>query len=243
MHKMKKTDENMTSMIRQVPLFRGLTDELVKNLENNIRTYEVEKGELICHEETVADGIFCFLKGIAKQFKSAASGQQYIVHLAHKGDIVGLKTVFFEDNYDSSCEMISEGQVIYIPKEEVRQILSKHPGTAYNVMSYLAHQLKVADAYRMELAVGSVRERLAHLILLLARYYGSSHGPVAEMTIELTREEMAEMIGTVPETLVRILRDFKDENLLEANGRNIKILDFQSLQDLSVVDPSVDEDY
>lgn len=220
---------------QQIPAFAGATDAVNADLTAHARTLRLKKGNIFVHEGAPLTGIFCVLSGLAKLFKSIDSGQEYITDLAQPGDIIGIATIFFGGAYDTHCEMIRDGTVLFIPQDDLLRVLKSQPKIAYTTMIYLASQLQQADEERFDLAVGSVRERAARLMLVLAQRLGHSDGQVIDVRVQLTRADLAEMIGTAPETLVRVLREFKRDRLIETRGHNIRILNVAKLANISLL--------
>ena len=129
--------------------------------------------------------------------------------------------------------MLSDGQVCSIDKKEVLARVEAEPKLSYHIAQYLARQLKEADEERLELAQGAVRERLARLLALLSRTYGTKYAEGIRINLPLKREEMADMIGSAAETTMRVIKDFKEEKLLAVNGRIITVLDEERLTSIA----------
>lgn len=210
-------------------IFCDLAPELVGELNQIKKSHFYKKKQILCYEGNPATGIYCIESGRVKVFKTSPDGKQYINFLATTGDVLGMEGILLHDDYVATAEMLTDGIACYIEKQELMNILQRDFKTAYHLLEYLARRLKQADEERLELAQGAVRERFARLLAYLARHYGNETPQGIEVELPLSREEMAEMIGSAAETAMRLLKEFREEELLMVKGRQLTVLNADRL--------------
>jgi CRP/FNR family transcriptional regulator len=210
-------------------IFRGLGAPALDRLERTSSVRQCRKGQVLHFEGSPASGVDCIRAGRAKVYRSAPHARDHILLIAEPGDVLGIESVFAGGNHASSAEMIEDGTVCYIPREALLGALEAYPPALRAVTELLAKQLLQSEAERVELAGGSVRERLAVALLGLVRRYGTPHGTGLRIDLALSREELAEMVGTAPETAIRQLGDLRREGILTTRGRSIVVEDLGRL--------------
>lgn len=219
----------MNKKLKDLEIFSEAARSTLELADKHKRVYQFKRGHLIYYENTPSSGLFCVVEGLAKQCKSSEDGKQYITRLARAGESLGLETIFQEVFFDTSAEMISPGEVWFFPKSILRQCLQTDQQLCMTMLKLLADQVVQGNEERLELAHGCIRERMATLLDSLAKRHGVYVNGHSTIDLNLTREEIAEMTGTVTETAVRLLSDFKEEKIVATEGRKIIILDPQKL--------------
>jgi CRP/FNR family transcriptional regulator len=154
-------------------------------------------------------------------------GKEQIVRLAKSGDIVGYKALLSGDRYSATATALEDCNVCFIPREIFLVILQKDAALSFEMMKVLSDELKKAEEKITHLAQKPVRERVAETILFLKETYGlyaDNH-----VNVSLTREEIANLVGTATETAIRLLSEFNKDHIIELSGKKIKILDQNKL--------------
>jgi CRP-like cAMP-binding protein len=210
--------------------FFGLADKgLINFFDKKQRSHFYQKKQVLVYEGSPAIGIYCVHSGRVKVYKIGHEGKQHILRIANPGSILGLEAILASDHYTSNLEMIEDGVVCFIDKETLFDSLKQNPPLAFKIMGILSKDLLSSEEERAELAQASVRERMARLLTILTNSHGIRVNNGICIDLHLTREEMAEMIGTAAETAMRLLKEFKDEKMVEVEGKNIIILDKKRL--------------
>lgn len=205
---------------------------------SNAKTNRVyQKKQSLYYEGAPAQGIYCLHSGEAKVFKTSSQGKQHILRIAHAGQILGLEDVFCRQDYSTSAEMIGEGAVCFIDRSAVMEIIRINPETAAAVIRELSEEVVASEEERVELAQSTVRERMARLLAVLAESHGAPSRGGVQIQLPLSREEMAEMIGTASETAMRLLKEFRDDHLVQVRGREITILNRARLMQVAHITP------
>lgn len=211
-------------------VFCHLRDDLVEVLNQSKKTFFYKKKQVVYHEGTEAIGAYCVFSGRVKVYKSGTEGRQHILEIAGPHDMIGLDAAFYGRHYPSTAEVIEPGVLCFISKSTIHHLIEKDPTLTEDIIMSLAKELRASNEERVELAQGRVRERLARLLLQLSHHYGTVDKTGTRITLKLSREEIAEMIGSAPETTVRFLKEFREGNLLAIHGKEIIILDKNGLE-------------
>lgn len=183
------------------------------------------KKQSLFYEGALAAGVYVVRSGQVKVFKTGPEGKELILRIAKAGDLLGAESVLSGQTCTSTAEMLEDGEVAFTDKNSFLDKLRREPQMASDLMRSLASDLVASQEVCVELAQSSVRERMAKLLATLAQEHGSQVKKGIRIQLSLSREEMADMIGTASETAMRLLKDFRDENLLEVHGREILVLD------------------
>jgi len=214
-------------------IFRNLTAEETDklNFEKDFRIYK--RGDILYREGNRISGFFCVNSGIIKVFKTGFDGKEQIIRFARKGDIIAYRSVLSNELACTSAKVIEDCQVCFIPSEILISFIKTNSTFALDLIRLACHELGEANSFITDIAQKTVRERLAEILLLLVNDFGLDNDKY--LKISLTREELANIVGTATESVIRLLSEFKTDKLVELNGRKIKILDTKGLEKISNV--------
>ncbi|MCB0832742.1 MAG: Crp/Fnr family transcriptional regulator [Bacteroidetes bacterium] len=187
-----------------------------------------KKGQNVFFEGNRPAGLYCLNKGKVKVFKLGYEGKEQIIRLAKEGDILGYRALISGESYTASATALEDCQICFIPKSIFFSIMGANSELSMRMMHLLAHDLKSAENHVAEMAQKSVRERLAETLLMLKENYSEEENN-GVIGVSLSREDLANLVGTATETIIRLLSDFKDERLIDLSGRKIKILNQNAL--------------
>ena len=192
-----------------------------------------KRKQIVFYEGNMPYGLHCIYSGKVKVYKTGSEGREQIVRIAGPGDILGYRALFANEPYSATAEALEDAMICFIDKNAFFPILAKNPGTALNIIKKLSVELREAEDKVKDFAQKSARERMAELLLMLQTTYGkkTSKGPVIDLL--LSREEMADMIGTTQETAIRLLSEFKSDKMIDMDGRKITILDAPALSEVA----------
>jgi len=208
-------------------LTRDETDRL--NFEKDFRHYK--RGDILYNEGNRISGFYCINSGIIKVFKTGVDGKEQIIRFARKGEIIAYRSVLSNEPACTSAKVIEDCQVCFIPSELLIQFVKTNPAFAFEVVKLTCHELAEANSYITDIAQKTVRERVAEVLLNLVKDFGLDDQKY--LRISLTREELANIVGTATESVIRLLSEFKSDKLIELNGRRIKIIDLRGLEKVS----------
>lgn len=191
------------------------------NEQKVCNTYK--KGQMIFHEGSHPFGVYCINNGKVKLSHMGDDGKEQIVRLLKAGDVLGYRALLSGDRYGSSAVALEDTQVCFIPRELFVNALKNDTGLAFEIMKLLSDELHKAEIKLTHLAQKPVRERLAETLLFIKETYGFEEDGVT-LNVRLSREEIANLVGTATESTIRLLSDFKKDGIVELDGRKIKIL-------------------
>jgi len=204
-----------------------LAEEILERLDGFHPGTHLEPRQVLFYEGEDCREVYCLRSGKAKLYKTGLEGKQYILRIASAGEVVGLDDALAEGPASATAEMIDSGVVHRLDGHATVELLRRESGLALRVSQSQARKLRISDDERLELAQAAVRERTARLLAHLAADHGvpmdDGHG--VRIDLQLSREEMAGMIGTAQETVIRQLSEFKHDRLIRLDGRHITVLD------------------
>jgi len=201
------------------------------NFEKEFRQFK--RGEILYSEGSRISGFYCIHKGIIKVFMTGLDGKEQIIRFARPGDIIAYRSVLSNELACTSAKVIEDCQVCFIPSEILISLVKSNSTYSLEILKLACHELRESNSFITDIAQKSVRERLAEILLLLVNDFGLDNQNVLQ--ISLTREELANIVGTATESVIRLLSEFKTDNLVELNGRKIKILNIKGLEKISNV--------
>jgi CRP/FNR family transcriptional regulator, polysaccharide utilization system transcription regulator len=214
-------------------LFKHLTPEEIEtlNFEKDFRKYS--RGDILYQEGNRISGFFCINSGIIKVFKTGFDGKEQIIRFAKEGDIIAYRSVLSNEVACTSAKVIEDCQVCFIPSEILISFIKTNSNYALELLKLACHELGEANSFITDIAQKTVRERLAEVLLFLVHDFGLDNQQF--LMISLTREELANIVGTATESVIRLLSEFKADKLVELNGRKIRILNIRGLEKISNV--------
>jgi CRP-like cAMP-binding protein len=214
-------------------IFRHLSREEVDllNFEKEFRQFR--RGDVLYNEGSRISGFYCIHSGIIKVFKTGLDGKEQIIRFAKPGDIIAYRSVLSNEVACTSAKVIEDAQVCFIPAEILISFVKSNSTYAHELLKLACHELGEANSFITDIAQKTVRERLAEILLLLVNDFGLDDQNYLQ--ISLTREELANIVGTATESVIRLLSEFKSDRLVELTGRKIKVLDKKGLEKISNV--------
>lgn len=205
-------------------MFSELSRDELDQLTHSKTCIRYKKGQTLFYEGTRPLGMFCINTGKVKVYKISSDGKEQILYLAKAGDFLGYRSLISEEFYNASATVIEEGAICYIPKTNFLKILNANPGFFKRVIDRLCSDMNIMEEQLVSIAQKSVRERLAATLLMLKETYGMEGDNSELIDIALSREDLANIVGTATETVIRLLSDFKSQNIISLEGKKIKVL-------------------
>lgn len=225
-----KWDLKSGSILHQLPE----ADE--ERLRLHMSEQRYAKGDLLFREGGLPLGIFFIREGRVKRFTADRDQKEHILYVANKGELLGYHAVLAEERFPDSAAALEDTQVAFIPREDFLATLDTSTVLSRRLLRAFSHEYTVLTNSISVFAQRSVRERLAiTLIVLREKYRENGHrGPVS---INISREDLANMVGTAKENVVRLLREFKTAHIVETRGRTIFITNLKKLIGISTFGP------
>ncbi|MDZ7831728.1 MAG: Crp/Fnr family transcriptional regulator [Desulfobacterales bacterium] len=189
----------------------------------------LEKGEHIFSEGDPGSGFYIVVEGQIKIYKLSMEGKEHILHIFGPGEPFGEVPVFSGDVFPASAEAVKRCRVLFFPRERFIALINEDPTLALNMLAVLSKRLRQFTVQIENLSLKEVPGRLAGYLLLLSEEQQSQ----SNVTLHISKGHLASFLGTIPETLSRILKKMSEQGLIQVNGREIKILDFEGLEILA----------
>lgn len=207
----------------------NLPEDELAALTENMSEEIYKKGQIIFREGGYPTGIYLVLEGKVKKYKVDKEGREQIIYLANKGELLGYHALLSEERFPDAAAVIENSKIAFIPKADFLEVLDKSKELSMRLLKTLSHEFAVFANSIFLIGQKSVRERFAMQLVLMREKYKESFVPGMAVEINMSREDLASLVGTARENIVRILKDFKDEGILETKGRRIIILDVHKL--------------
>lgn len=214
-------------------IFDGLPQHELEFLTSRMHTKPVKKGLTLFIENSVPTGIFYLIKGKVKKYKINREGKEQIIYICSEGELLGYPALLSEESYSDSAATLEDCVIGFIEKDDFLSILNSSSILSHKLLKNLSHEFAVLENLILTLAHQSVRERLALTLLILHDKYKNTLQPELQVNITLSRQDLANMVGTAMENTVRLLKEFKSERLIETEGKKIRLLDFKQLVEIA----------
>lgn len=217
---------------RKLTCFENIPLEDVEALSANKYSKVFKKGQIIYHEGQKPTGVHCMSEGKVKIYRLGPDGKEHIVRFAIPGDLFGLRTLIGGGVYSTSSTSIEDSVVCLIPKPVFFRIITRYPEISQCIMLRLSQMVEEAESRLLSIAQKPVRERVAETLIALHNMFNKDQ---QDHSINLSRYDLANIVGTATETVIRLLAEFKDDNLIYINGRKIAIQDFEGLKRIAKI--------
>lgn len=215
---------------RKDSIFCSLEPNDLDGLSRHKVMNNYKRGHTIFFQGNPPFGLYCINSGKIKIAKIGNDGKESIIRIAGPGDVIGHRSLFGKENYTATATVIEDASVCFIDKKHINDVLYDHPDLALKIIEKLSREMGQAEARNASMSQKNVCERLAELLLTLKNKYGVKEEYGWKLNIKLTREEMAALIGTANETVIRTISDFKNEGVIDQVGKTLYILDLKKLE-------------
>jgi CRP-like cAMP-binding protein len=209
-------------------LFSTLSDEQLSELAVDKTCNLYKKGQIVFFEGNRPAGLYCITKGKVKIYQIGGEGKEQIIRLAKDGDILGYRALISGEIYSGSASVLEDSVICFIPKKVFFDLLQINSELSTRMMKLLSQDLRMAEVRITGLAQKPVRERLAETILMLREFYGLENDGKTIKAV-LSREDISNIVGTATETAIRMMSEFKQEKMIDLEGKRIKILNQEDL--------------
>lgn len=218
-------------IVREFSSLKALNKEELLKVANCKTSYTIKKGDSIFDEGESINGIYCIKEGVCKLSKLSANGKDHIVKLVKSGELLGQRSMISDEPANLSAVALEDMEVCFIPKTEIMGFFDKNNQFSMSVMKNICGDLKESDDHMVSMAQKTVKERLAQTLIYLGENFGKNED--GSLHIQLSREELAGMIGTATESCIRLLSDFNKLGLIELTGKKITLKEINKLKKLA----------
>jgi CRP-like cAMP-binding protein len=202
----------------------------IHNLTEDRIINNYKKKQLIYSEGGNPHRLYYLQKGKVKTYKTNDDGKDLVVNLYNEGDFFGYIALLEGTAYTESAEAIEDAEIALIPKQDFERLVNNDREIMQKFIQLLANNVVEKENKLLNLAYSSLRKRVADTIVALYNKYKTTE--TGNTVIDMTRENLANIVGTTKESLIRTLSDFKDEKLIDIKGGTIMILEEKKLMTL-----------
>jgi len=225
----KGFDKGFEGLTKFMDQARGL--EALKDIGRDRKTRKVGKKEVLFREGDELRSIPYVVDGKVRTFKINNDGKEFVTGLHGTGDFIGYMGLLENGRATETAEALEECEVALIPREDLLALLYKDRDVSIRFIKMLARDVKEKEQHLLQLAYASVRQRVAQALLRVHERYAQPKDP--DLGVRISREDLATIVGTATESLIRCLTDLKEEGAIETQGRDIRILDRVRLEGLA----------
>jgi DNA-binding response OmpR family regulator len=184
--------------------------------DKKVKTFK--KKTEIYSEGDMPLNVYFVKSGNVKTFKSHPDGKELIINLYTANDFFGFEPILENENYRESAVAMQDSELVTIPRHDFMLMIQSHPDVSKSFINLLCKKVAEREAQLLNLAYNSVRQRTAEALLKSETLKDS------KSVIAISRDDLAKMVGTASESVIRVLSDFKDEGLIEIETGKIKIV-------------------
>jgi CRP/FNR family transcriptional regulator, dissimilatory nitrate respiration regulator len=222
----------MIDVVKQlagIPLFAGLSKAQYEALARIGVRRSFRKGERIFSEGDEGTGFYVVVVGRVKIFKVSADGKEQILHLFGPGESFGEVSVFTGQGFPADAVTAVQSTLLFFPRMAFSALIRKDPALALNMLAQLSQRLRLFAGLIEDLSLKEVPGRLAKYLLYLSERNGDG-----EMKLDVSKGQLASLLGTIPETLSRILAKMNRQELIRSRGAQIRIVDRRGLEQIAL---------
>ncbi len=221
---------NVTDAIAAIPLFQGVAEEHRRELAAIAEERTFARGRMIFSEGDEATGFYVVVSGRARVFKVSPEGKEQILNIFGPGEPFGEAPVFAGEQFPANASALEDSHILFFPRPAFIGLIQETPSLALNMLAVLSRRLRKFANLIEGLSLKEVPGRLAGHLL----YFSEQDGGADNLRLDVSRGQLASLLGTIPETLSRILSRMASEGLIRLEGsREIRIMDREALEELA----------
>ena len=227
----------LAEQIGAIPLFEGLSSGQLAELAAIVHEQTFSRGETIFADGDEARGFFVVISGRVKIFKLSPDGKEQILHMFGPGEPFGEVAMFAGRRMPANAQAMEKSSALFFPRAALLEVIRRNPDLALGLLGVLSLRLRRFANLIEDLSLKEVPGRLAAYLLYLSSHTDGSQ----DLELDVTKTELASLLGTIPETLSRVLGKMSRQDLIRSDGRHIQILDRQGLVDLADAETRLSE--
>ena len=214
-------------------ILNNLPADECEQLYAHMQEQRYSKGEIVFREGAMASGIFFIKKGKVKKYQVDQQGKEQIIYVANTGELIGYHAILADERYPDSAATLEESMIVFIPKEDFLFTMERSAVLPRRLLKALSHEFTVLTNSISVFAQRSVKERLAITLIVLRERFKEETPPGKEIMINVSRSDLANMVGTGNENIVRFLTEFKTAGILTSHRKMICVKDIKELVRIS----------
>jgi CRP/FNR family transcriptional regulator len=220
---------DIIEQIASIPLFAGLSRSQHDKLAHIVKERSYKRGQTIFAEGDEGIGFYVLITGKVKIFKLSPEGKEQIFHVFGPGEPFGEASVFAGERFPAHAEALEKSRIFFFPRDAFIELIKGDPSLALNMLAILSRRLRKFTALVEDLSLKEVPGRLAAYLL----YVSEQRENREDLKLDIAKNQLASLLGTIPETLSRILNRMTKQGLIQVDGSRIKMVDRQGLEELA----------
>ncbi len=216
-------------LIAEVLFFKGLSEGELEEIQAIARERTYQRHQVLFSDGEEGSGFFLVVEGQVKVFKMSPEGKEQILHILGPGEPVGQVAVFAGESFPANAQALRESRILFFPRDAFVALIHRKPSLALNMLAILSNRLREFTVQIESLSLKEVPARLAVYLLTLAEEQGGAD----DVALQMTKAQLASVIGTIPETLSRIFNRMAQAGMIQVDGRTIHLLDRSALEELA----------
>ena len=221
--------KNILNIISAIPLFNGLPEDQLSAIRQIAVEKQYNKGQTLFSEGDETKGLFVVVDGRIKIYKVSSEGKEQILHIIEAGQSFGEVTVFTGQQLPANAQALVKSRLLLFPRSAFVGLVTANPSLALNLLAIMSKKLRQFAAQIENLSLKEIPARLASYLVYLAEEQGSEEA----VTLNVSKGQLASLLGTIPETLSRIFAKLSGQDLIRVEGPKITLLDLQGIEDLA----------
>ncbi|MCB2149241.1 MAG: Crp/Fnr family transcriptional regulator [Deltaproteobacteria bacterium] len=221
--------KKISRILSITPLFKGLSEPQLDEISAITIDRHYHRSESIFMEGEEADGFYIVADGQVKIFKTSLEGKEQILHIYGPGNPFGEVPVFSGSRFPANAQALVESRILFLPRNAFVRLITANPSLSMNMLGELSMRLRQFTIQIENLSLKEVPSRLASYLTYLSREQENPD----RVTLDISKGQLASLLGTIPETLSRIFAKMSAQHLIRVDGKEIHLLDPLGLEDLS----------
>ncbi len=213
------------NLIANVLFFKGLSDDEIDELYRITAERTYQRNQMVFSDGEEGAGFFLVIEGRVSVYKMSPEGKEQILHILGPGEPLGQVAVFAGASFPANAQAIANSRLLFFPRRAFIDLIQARPSLALNMLAILSNRLREFTVQIENISLKEVPARLASYLLYLSdEQHNTEH-----LQLTISKAQLASIIGTIPETLSRILNRMSAKKLIQVNGREIRLVDRESL--------------
>lgn len=210
-------------------LFGGLPEEHMAEIEKISVDKHFNKGEIIFFDGDEGIGFYLVVEGVVNVYKLSSEGKEQILHIVNAGETIGAVPVFSGRSYPANARAISKSHLLFFPRGKFVQLITEKPALTMNILALLSMRLREFTIQIENLSLKEIPGRLAAYLLYLSQEQDNKD----VIKLNISKVQLANLLGTGPESLSRTLGNMKSRKLVKEDGSNIRLINRSMLEELA----------
>lgn len=223
--------EDLKKLIASIPFYGGLSEPDMDSLARIASRKEYRKGEVVFFDGEYSEGFYVVVAGRVKITKISPKGREQILYLVERGEPFGQLALYHGDAFPATAQALEKSSCLFFPRKQFLDLISKNPALPMNMLAFLARRHRDLTRQLENIALKEVPERLAGYLL----YLSTEQGIAPTVTLPISKEQLAYLLGTAPETLSRAFAKMVEQGLISMEGKAVTIQDMDGLTNVAAL--------